>query len=457
MTAAVLTSTGSFAQESVAQDSARVGALLYRARTTLTYPLEYGRQSKDVLGDLTTTITITNTGSTRSTVSLKKCPIEVKSYLNAELREVQRMVTAFPSAIGCLRRSEPISVRPGESRELSAITRKWKHGFNGVFLGPLHFVAVLHIGDTAITFRSGKSALTSDLTALEYRATSTVEGVAPGLLVTRVTAFNRGQQPVDLFYGDCPVILTAFPSGSKTKRATWWATRSGPPWVNKTHEDLICTLTGHLFHLAPGHAKEFSRSTPTYEIIADSLPEDRYSFTAFLTLNRTQVTVDAGTATIIRKQMPVPDTRTIDGIRFSASVRRIQFTDSSPDSLEFAVTVHNTTNTTRHLWQQGPSSCANVVGYASAARRDSYYMRPAYEDRDGFLRRCLLAVPSMTLGPGESRTAVGRSAAPGAQRYYLIAFELYDEDNLAARDAIEVDISADERPGKSAHGVVLKE
>jgi hypothetical protein len=439
---ALLASTPSIAQESVPPDSAHVGALLYRAHTVLTYPLEYGRKSEDVLGDLTTTISITNTGLTRITSSLGKCPVEVKAYINGEFRESPR-ITGFPSAIGCMTKAQMVSLAPGEARELSLGTRKWKHGFNKAFLGPLYFVAKVQAEDTVIDLRAGASALTSDLTDVEYHATSAVEGIAPASVVTRIKAFNHGLLPVHLLYGDCPVGLAAFPSKLKTKQIRWWSARSAPPWIKKTDDGVQCTAIAYTFHLAPGHEKEFTYTVPTYEIIADSLPEGRYSFIASLELNRKKITVDAGSTTIVRKQKPIPAERTVDNIRFASTVRRIHSLESTSDSLEFTITIKNSSTTPRHVGPYSELDCGGIRGYATPEARDHYYMHPAYDDGGRYLMKCPFTIPAMTLAPGESRSVVSRSAAPTSRLYYLVYMDVWD-DNPARREPISVEISADE-------------
>jgi hypothetical protein len=154
-------------------DSVRIGPLVYRAATILRYSKEGIEESVDIKGDLTTIVTVSNTGSASTPVAPVRC-VQEYAFLNPDFRSIPR-ITGFPSTVACLKTNENFLLGPGESRRLSYFSHNWKHGQYGL-LGPLYFVAELQSSDTVARLRSGGSVVSSDVSTLEYHATSAVEG-----------------------------------------------------------------------------------------------------------------------------------------------------------------------------------------------------------------------------------------------------------------------------------------
>lgn len=394
------------------------------------------------MGDLKTTVSVTNTGATPVETVLKPCGVRLRVYSDStrphEIEKAQFVAGQYQ----CMAAPTDVRLNPGESRTFGETMHGWGIARGRESLGPWYVLVDIYLGDTIVSVHAGQVTFDPGLTNIKYRATTHIEGVAPASLKTQITLYNRGDQVAPIEYGDCPIMLRAFRSREKTGRPVWRSEGSGPPF--QKNAELVCTMKLNIGRIQPGDSLTIATSVPTYAILADSLPEGRYYFGAELGLNWRTIDLDAGSAIVPLKLEPVPSSRNIDGIRFSASLRRIRFEGSLLDSLEFGVTVHNSSKTTRHLRSTGRSDCATIVGYATRKRRDSHFMRSARDDRDGIIPTCPVAVPTMTLTPGESRTVLGRSPAPEGQSYYMIFFDLQDDDNPGRREPIWVDLSADE-------------
>ena len=284
----------------------------------------------------------------------------------------------------------------------------------------------------------------AQVTGLEFHASSSVEGVAPASLVTGVTITNRNAAPVDLQFGACALKLRAYRSPDKSGKPVWYSELAGLPFIK--HAQQMCILMLYHRTLAPGQsigAPTFGSKIPTYEILADSLPEGRYYFTAQLELNNQLFTFDAGSAVISSKQQPLPRSRTIDSVQFSASVTRVRFGNGIPDSLDVTFKAHNTTNATRWLSAEGNPGCLGIMGYKTRERRDSYYLRPAY-DNDWIIRPCPFPVSEFGLAAGEVRVTTKRIPAPPSALHYTMYFEFRDKAVHSPEPTLSGDLAVDE-------------
>lgn len=429
--------------QSQATDTARVGTLAIHASSINSLSGAGKLGPPGVMGDLNTTVNITNTGATPVETVLKPCGVRLRVYSDSTRQRETEKAQFVEGQYHCMAAPTELRLNPGESRTFSESMHGWGIAGGRKSLGPWYVLVDMYLGDSVVSLRAGQVMFNPGLANIKYRATTHLESVAPASLKTQITLYNRGDQVVPVEYGDCPIMLRAFRSHDKAGTPVWRSEGSGPPFQKNV--EFACTMALNVRRIHPGDSLTIATSVPTYEILADSLPEGRYYLTAELGLNWRTIDLDVGSAIVPLKLEPVPSSRTIDGVRFSTSLRRMRFNGSVPDSLEFGVTVHNSSNTTtRHLRSTGRSDCATIVGYSTRKRRDSHYMRSARDDREGIIPTCPVAVPTMTLAPGESRTVLGRTPAPEGQSYYMIFFDLQDDDNPSRREPIWVDLSADE-------------
>ncbi|MCU1292339.1 MAG: hypothetical protein JWP08_1189 [Bryobacterales bacterium] len=298
---------------------------------------------------------------------------------------------------------------------------------------------------TAFLLAAAASRTQAQIPGLEYHATSSVEGVAPTSLVTSVIVTNRTAAPIELQYGDRPLELRAYRSADTSGQPVWRSELSGPPFMKKGWQGVTSLMLYERI-LAPGQsigAPAFGAKIPTYEILADSLPDGRYYFTAQLELNNQKFTFDAGSAVISSKQQPLPTSRTVDSVQFSASVTRVTFGNGTPDSLDVKFKAHNTAKVTRWLRPDGNAGCIGIYGYKTEARRDSYYRRPAY-DNDWIIRPCPFRLLELDLAAGESRTIVRRIPAPASTMHYMMYFAFWNGPRASQDPPVSGDISVEE-------------
>ena len=274
----------------------------------------------------------------------------------------------------------------------------------------------------------------------EFAAISHVEGVAPTSLLTRVTVHNLSDSVQHFQYVDCPVAIRAFHSAYRRGMPVWKTERSGAPWAKFTR-GYTCMFKLRLISktLSPQDSFHLELSTPTYEILADTLPEGRYYFTAQLALNKDTIEVDAGSQLIRRTQQSVPDSRSVDGLAFTASVEHLE---SEAKEVSYKVSIQNLGKTTRHLRTNATSKCIRVIAYATQKRRDSYYLRSARDDGDGSVRMCPVIIASITIKPGESYLFGGQGVSPFGRRFFLFYIEIWDDD-MDAREPLDIMLGSD--------------
>ena len=172
---------------------------------------------------------------------------------------------------------------------------------------------------------------TSSLDSVNYRAVTSLEGVAPAKIVTTVTVSNRGALPVLLEYGECALELFAFISPDRTGKPAW----------DNTNPDGICILVLYQSLVAPGHSLTRTVSVPTHEMRKDPISAGHYFFKAEFKVNNQKLVMDAGEVTLPGSNDPLPSSRSVDSIQFSSSVKRVVSGAGIPDSLEVTFIARN--------------------------------------------------------------------------------------------------------------------
>ncbi len=285
------------------------------------------------------------------------------------------------------------------------------------------------------------SRLDSSLAEVEFKLTSAIEDIAPEFLGVHVTATNRGSMAAYLEFGACTLTVFGYRSAERTGTPAWRSDRISPAWAKPSDGSCLAYLA--VRHLLPGQSaspREFNSLISTPEILADSLPEGMYYLRAELEINERTIPITAGSVRIVRKQLPVPSSRTYFGISYSASVRRIASQQHGPDLLEFAIVVRNKTNVNKTVRGKG---CVPVAGFNSSEMRDSWYLRPAWV-YDWRARPCPLHFPELTIRPGEIRTLRGRTTAPLSRMHYAIWIGYIVDGQGDQREGQDFAISADE-------------
>jgi len=288
--------------------------------------------------------------------------------------------------------------------------------------GEYHLATALRFPGETLEFPGRSAFLTrdtlppvSDISGLRYRVETRVEPGSPRELRTVVTVTNSGPRRVSLEFGACTLLLRAYRTPARTGRPVWYSERARPRWAGKDDFGYACPM--YLAHrvLAPGESvspKEFQARVPVPEILGDSLPEGRYSFTAqlgFAGANRADtVRLPAGEADLTPRPDPLPREARLDDLAYRAEVRD---PGAAADSLEVVVRVRNTGTATAVARMALDVECGIAVyGYRSARERDAWYL---LREAPWTGRGCAVRVPPLRLAPGESRELRGRLARAG--------------------------------------------
>jgi len=260
-----------------------------------------------------------------------------------------------------------------------------------------YFTIALHLADGRVLKSMSDSAyLTADpsppahdLSAVRFRASTTVGGLGPRMLQTKVVATNISRGLVELDYGSCALSIDLFAISNPTGAPVWRSTRRGPrrrPLVNPG--GYACTAELRTRILAPADSDVFETNIPLAEILADSLEFGRYRVEASLVLlNRelrppewsTDTTFRLGEVTIAPIADSMPRTRMSGGLRYTAASRLIRG-ESGADTVRTMVLVTNPSSRaiTEQFWRGCPVTAA--YGYRTAADRDSLpLVRAAWE------------------------------------------------------------------------------
>lgn len=245
-----------------------------------------------------------------------------------------------------------------------------------------------------------------ELAGLEFGADVTTVGFAPTSIRGELTVTNATSDPIALDWGACAVALHAYSDRSRTGVPDWRSEHRADP----RGFTYGCVLIGYEAVLAPGDSlPTFVLEVPVYEMLADSLPDGRYYFAARLSTNGVRsAKIPAGDAFISGTVQPVPQSRDVDGVRFTGLL------EPAGAAGEYRYTLSAENRTSDPVPVRGDRSVrcpVRLSAYRSPGRRDTWYMRSdadwAY--RDG----CLAHVPETTLDPGESASFSGTFSAPG--------------------------------------------
>jgi hypothetical protein len=286
-----------------------------------------------------------------------------------------------------------------------------------------------------------RRGLDSSLANVEFRVASGLEDIAPRSFGVHISAFNKSSTVTYMEYGACAMTLFAYRSPERNGNPVWRSDLSAPPFAKSMRHACLAYLATHL--LAPGDsfsADEFNGLIPTYEILGDSLAEGTYYFQAKLGVNRKTFSLNAGSALLVRKHLPLPSMRMKYGISYTASAQRTASPQHLNDSIRFEVGIQNTSRVTRSIES---NECIPVAGFTSAEMRDSWYMRSA-QTYDWLARPCPLHLPQLNLRPGEIVTLRGSAAAPPSRLHYGMWLTVITKGSGSQRQGEDVVLSAEE-------------
>jgi hypothetical protein len=187
---------------------------------------------------------------------------------------------------------------------------------------------------------------------------------------------------------------------------------------------------------------------PISEILADSLPFGRYWVVADLALDNVEIrpfqtyhtAIPIGVVVFGAEPDPMPQSRTINGLRYTASSRIIHGDAQNGDTVRTLVLVTNTREVPVSLGI--PRECPVIVSwYRSTADRDSLpSLEPLWREGKGcpwHYRNFVLAPrQSVTLHSDKPMREIPASAGTG--RYYLLAWTTGIPSAMVSAGVIDV-------------------
>jgi hypothetical protein len=291
---------------------------------------------------------------------------------------------------------------------------------------------------------------THDLSAVKFRASTTVGGLGPRSLRTKVVVTNISRRFVELDYGSCALSVNLFAIENPSATPIWRSTRREPrrrPFVN--HAGYACTSELRIRILPPADSDVFEVSIPLAEVLADSLAFGRYRVEANLGLLNKEIrstgwsmdtTFHLGEVTIAPSPDSMPRTRMDGGLRYTAASRLINGKSGAPDTVRTMVLITNPG--THPVSGQFIRACPVIVyAFRNTADRDSLPLgRPAWAVESGCpyrLRRFEVKPGQRLLVHGDKAIApTGGEIPPG--RYYVLAWFAGKFNALLNAGAIDV-------------------
>jgi hypothetical protein len=382
--------------ESSALTAARLGGFLVRASAWS------GRNDDGAHVVVTASARNTTAGSV-STDAICVAQLRVRDLASSRLLWTN---SAAPMA-SCVPRKSPLpDILSGREFEFSgpiwALTRVILGG--GLREGEYAVGVLVRAGADTVEVSAGRVQLSLDLRPplrdprlLRYRTSTTVEGSAPRMVVTRVVATNPTDRWVEFSSGACFMHVRAFRDASRT----------GPPAWRTDSRPLVCSAILYGYSVAPGATlgpDGFTYPTALADILGDSLPDGRYWFSTRLDFVRDApegglvdlgIEIPAGSAELVRSPDPLPSERLAGGVRYR--VDNLGATGAGETLLRLVAT---NVGTQPVLLVGALAGCTvQISGYVDATREGWYRAPP-----DWTATTCGLRFDPTWLDPGETRT-----------------------------------------------------
>ncbi|MDB4871201.1 MAG: hypothetical protein JWL97_2205 [Gemmatimonadales bacterium] len=367
-----------------------------------------------------------------------KCPVEFRLYRRSS--RTGRPAWSSSAAPDSLRCPRPV-VHQGVDLNLSWPVKQVLA--DSLRPGRYFFSTVVRLADgRALRFSNGADYLTADPTppkhdrlALRFHVRSEVSGRGPRTLKTRMVTVNSSRRLVNLYHGSCALNVRLFKVSGSSSNPVWRSEERQPRQrANRIKSGYGCTAELRMRILAPGDSQVFVSAIPLAEVLADSLPFGRYRVVADVSLTDNgegesigptyHTVMPAGDIVIAPEPDPMPQTRKIGALRYTASARIIRGNVQGSDTVRTLVLLTNTSSQPASV--QVPRNCPFSVGwYRSTADRDSL---PSAESVWRETRTCPWYLYRFELRPRESVTfhsdKLVREIPPGAGpgRYYLLVW-----------------------------------
>jgi hypothetical protein len=313
-----------------------------------------------------------------------------------------------------------LALGPGESRTFEEVAEAWHILGDSVRQGRYALTILFRLADQTLEIPAGEVTLSHAVEGLAFRASTRL---ADTVLRATGSVTNTTTRPIRIEFGDCALVLRAYRRADRAGPPVW-DSRQREPWAGSYGYDCLAYLATRT--LAPGQTirpHEFAVRFPLTEILADSLPDGRYYFSASLRINHVHTPeFPAGSLQLSLRRPPLPASRTAHAVVYRAATEPDAADPPGIRTTVIATLTHAGGSRLRYSFQ-----CpVTVYAYRSRARRDA---APRSGEPDWKpSQRCGRELQEMWLQRGDSRAFEVRTSAheilgdrlpPG--RYYFVA------------------------------------
>jgi hypothetical protein len=422
----------------------RAAGLVFRAEARLTTENAIAPHPSNTRLPQTvrTVLTVTNPSDRPVETGIRGCTLLIRAYRVDD--RARGPVWDEGRGGQCMEDPMRLSLGAGESRTFENRTDVWRILGESLPTGRYAFAALFRLADETVEIPAGDLALSNRLEGFAYRATTRVSDTS-----LRVTASitNTTSQPVYLEYGDCALSLRAYPTAARTGEPVWRSEFRAPSGGGYGYVCLAYLATATVAAGATFQPGEFQLTVPLIEILGDSLPNERYYFSASLRLNFARTPeFTAGRADIRVARQPLPASRMADAVTYRAETSVLEAAGSPAIRTLVTATLRDDgraigrTSAALHRFSR---DCPIVLyAYRDRARRDTTPRSGAADWTSA--RGCGGELQEMVLRGGEPRTfevrastreILGDRLPPG--RYYFAAAVRHERRtiHLAAGEA----------------------
>jgi hypothetical protein len=363
-------------------------------------------------------LTVSNPSNRRIETPIRGCTTLLRAYRAGARPDPP--VLDWSRGMQCEQDPTVLALDPGESRTFEEGAEAWHILGDSLPEGRYALTVLFRLADQTLEIPAGEVTLSHAVEGLAFRASTRL---ADTVLRATGSVTNTTTRPIRIQFGACALVLRAYRSADRTGRPVW-DSRQREPWAGSYGYGCPAYLATRT--LAPGQTirpHEFAARFPLAEILADSLPDGRYYFSASLRINHAHTPeFPAGSLRLSLPRPPLPASRTAHAVVYRAATEPAPSPTAAIRTTVIATLTHAGGSRLRYSLE-----CpVTLYAYRSRARRDA---APRSGEPDWKSpQRCGRELQEMWLTRGDSRllelrTSVqeilGDRLPPG--RYYFVA------------------------------------
>jgi hypothetical protein len=291
--------------------------LIFRAESRLVVAQEGRPQPADTRmpQEVRIALIVSNPSDETIEVDIRGCTLMARVYRSSE----PGGAPAWEEGRGgqCMDPGRRLTFPPRESRTFEKRMDVWRILTEALPPGRYTFAALFRLTDRTLEIPAGALELPDRLAGLRVDAETRLVGTE---LHATASVTNTTPRAIYLEYGDCALRLHAHRTPGRSDPPVW-SSDARAPWDGVGGYACLAYLaTGTIAPGATLQQREFQLRVPVREILADSLLDGRYYFSATLRLNfgRTAA-VPAGSVTLALPREPLPSSRRAASVVYTAS------------------------------------------------------------------------------------------------------------------------------------------